>query len=621
MSNLKSSGRIEGLDGLRALAVLGVLAFHLWPLALPGGFLGVDVFFVISGFLITTLLLREKDSKGKIRLSAFWIRRARRLLPALVLVVLASIAVATLVNSDLLVNIKRQTLGALTFSTNWVEIAAGSDYFAGSDHSLFVTFWSLAVEEQFYLLWPPLLIALLFLTSGRKRLAILALLAAAGSAFLMARLLDPVNSTRVYYGTDTHAFGLMIGVALAFCGGGRFFSTKGWQLVKGPAAVAAVAGIIFLFVVLDSTNNYTYRGGILLASILTAVAVAALPGEATFFTRICCIRPLAWIGERSYGLYLWHWPVMIILGATSFYAWMQSYIGFWIFIPVVAVTLLLTEASYRWLEMPVRERGFKATWHAVVERFSHPRSWINRPGVVALGAAAIVVVSTIGIFTAPDKSREQLAVEEGQRAMEQADAEAEAQRQANPFVRTVEAANHPNVKNGSAGDQSSLGTSMVALGDSVMSAAAPAMYRRFPGIYINARPSMQWHDAPTMLQEVIDKGNLRQIVVLNYGTNAGFKEPDSEAALRQILDQLGPQRKVVLVNTVGISYWIEDSNKTLNSISADYPNTVVADWWSVIKQHPELLHRDKTHPSEDGIVVYADTVAKALEKLGADNQK
>src|SRR3982750_2075763 len=133
MSTVKTSGRIEGLDGLRALAVLGVLAFHLWPLSLPGGFLGVDVFFVISGFLITTLLLREKDSKGQIKLAAFWIRRARRLLPALLLVELSSIAVATLVDSDLLVNIKRQTLGALTFSTNWVEIMAGSDYFAGSD--------------------------------------------------------------------------------------------------------------------------------------------------------------------------------------------------------------------------------------------------------------------------------------------------------------------------------------------------------------------------------------------------------------------------------------------------------------------------------------------------------
>ena len=183
---VSGGGRIEGLDGLRAFAVLFVLVFHLWPTTLPGGFLGVDVFFVISGYLITTLLLREKKKTGRITLSAFWIRRARRLLPALVLVVVSAVAAAWLVNEDLLVNIRRQVFGALTFSTNWVEIIAGTDYFADSARALFVTFWSLAVEEQFYLFWPILLLGLIKLTTSRGLRFTIALIAAAASVALMA---------------------------------------------------------------------------------------------------------------------------------------------------------------------------------------------------------------------------------------------------------------------------------------------------------------------------------------------------------------------------------------------------------------------------------------------------
>src|SRR5690606_23039035 len=208
--------RIEGLDGLRALAVAAVLIFHLRPETLPGGFLGVDVFFVVSGFLITTLLLRELAT-GRVDLARFWLRRARRLLPAVAAVVLVCVPAAWLVSSDLLVGIGRQVGGALTFTTNWLEIGAGTSYFDTTAPQVFAHFWSLAVEEQFYLLWPLLLVALVAATATARTRARIALAAAVVSAAAMAVLHTPgEDATRVYYGTDTHAFSLLVGVALAF---------------------------------------------------------------------------------------------------------------------------------------------------------------------------------------------------------------------------------------------------------------------------------------------------------------------------------------------------------------------------------------------------------------------
>ncbi|MEO7449103.1 MAG: acyltransferase, partial [Humibacillus sp.] len=229
---------MQGLDGLRALAILSVLVYHLDAAWLPGGFLGVDVFFVVSGFLITTLLVREHHRTGRVSLSSFWLRRARRLLPALAVCVLTSVLIARVVNTDLLVQVGRQMLGALTFSTNWIEITAGSSYFDQTAPQLFMNFWSLAVEEQFYLVWPLVTIGLLTLAPRLRVGAAVAL--GGGSALLMAALYVPdADATRVYYGTDTHLVGLMAGAALAFAWATprlvRFVTPSSWGRWGGAA--------------------------------------------------------------------------------------------------------------------------------------------------------------------------------------------------------------------------------------------------------------------------------------------------------------------------------------------------------------------------------------------------
>jgi peptidoglycan/LPS O-acetylase OafA/YrhL len=270
--------RIRGLDGLRALAVAAVVGYHLEPARLPGGFVGVDMFFVVSGFLITTLLLREIGSTSWIDLPRFWTRRARRLLPALLLVLLVSVPVARLVEPDLTVGIGRQVLGALTFSTNWLEISAGSDYFDETAPELLRPLWSLAIEEQFYVVWPLLVVLLLVaVRSGwwRTRIVVAGAVVSAGAMALLYPAGD--DPTRVYYGTDTHAFGLLLGAAVTL----RW--VRAGPLLRGVRAhllpLLAFAGLGALWLGLRSESALTYPGGLLAASLLTLVLVLACDAE------------------------------------------------------------------------------------------------------------------------------------------------------------------------------------------------------------------------------------------------------------------------------------------------------------------------------------------------------
>jgi peptidoglycan/LPS O-acetylase OafA/YrhL/lysophospholipase L1-like esterase len=602
------AGHIEGLDGLRAFAVLAVIAFHLWPNRVPGGFLGVDVFFVISGFLITTLLLREGDRTGRVDMIGFWRRRARRLVPALVVVVVASVVAAWMVSRDLLVDIDRQTIGALTFSSNWLEIGAGSDYFDDTAPTLFVTFWSLAVEEQFYLFWPVALIGILALARTAVSRVRVVLGLGVLSAVLMAVWFVPgSNPTRVYYGTDTHLFGLMLGaaVALAFAGGVGVLAQRRWLRLRRWVGFAALGGLIVMVLMVDSASAFTYRGGIVLAALLTAVVVASLPGPPSALTTLTCSRPLAWVGERSYGIYLWHWPVILIVTALLPPVAPGSDPTLATVLLSLGVTFTLAAASYQWIEMPIRRDGFGAAW-AVIR--GQRIAWASLGGIVLLAGLAIT--------TAPDKSQAQLAVERGERAMAAqspagaADAPSDAPTPEGAEADAAPAPAWPAEYSVPPGDL------IVGFGDSVLSGAAPAVYERFPGVFLDAEPIRQWRDAPAVVRQALDAGAVRPAVVLAFGTNAGLESEESQQALRAVLDALGPSRRVVLVNTVGVSDWVPSSNATLAAISAEHPNTIVADWHSVVAADPGLLHSDRTHPDMDGIKVYADLIAQSLQQLG-----
>jgi peptidoglycan/LPS O-acetylase OafA/YrhL len=598
--------RLPGLDGLRAIAVTAVVVFHLDPRWLPGGFLGVDVFFVVSGFLITTLLVREHAATGTIDLGAFWTRRARRLLPALAVAVPFAVVLARLTEGDLLVGIGRQVVGAATFTSNWLEIAAGSDYFAAGTPVLLANLWSLAVEEQFYLLWPLAVLVLLRVVRRPRGRAVVALAVAMTSTVLMAALLDPEYPTRVYYGTDTHVMGLMIGAALAFAwtGPGRagtrsFLWYRHRRTVLGGSA--AVLGL--LLVTVDEASPITFRGGILLASLATAGLLLALvdrPGRARTLLELPAVR---WVGARSYGIYVWHWPVVLVVGQDmpvqpggTTYVLTRAW--------CLLVTLVLADLSYRFVETPVRRLGFSGAGAEVALRLRGLGAARARLAWAVAGALSVSLVAVL--LTAPDRS----STEELLRANEAELAATAGSRPvaAEPTPATDEESGDP-VAPSDADWSMPRGREIDAFGDSMLVGAVHAMDYYFPGVRMDARSNRRWSDAPALVRARGD--SLRRAVVLSFGTNAGT----DTTAVEKVLDLVGPERMVVVLTVHGPFARTESDNAALHRLLDGRDNVVLADWDAALAGTSGMLQSDGVHPSLRGAHLYSSTVRSALAEL------
>jgi peptidoglycan/LPS O-acetylase OafA/YrhL len=393
---------LPALNGLRAIAVLGVVAYHLQFGWASGGYLGVDLFFVLSGFLITSLILEEWVRTPALNLAAFWGRRAKRLLPALFLVV-AALGIYLVVNARLgppgangLVDLSRlrgDAISTLLYVGNWHAIYAQQSYFAQfSTPSPLQHTWSLAIEEQFYLVWPPVLLLLFRLArrSWRQVGLAVAVVGALASAALMALLFHPgTDPTRVYYGTDTRLFDLMAGAAIAFMVAARPQpgpAARRALHVLGPAAAAVLA----VFWVVGGTTgglpkNWMFDGGFLLCAVLAGIVVAdARLLDQGWFARALSSNPLHFIGTISYGIYLWHWPIIVYL--TEQQTGLSS--G-----PLnalrVAVTLAAATASYYLVERPIRRATFKGS----------TRFWLAP--LAGVTTAVILLVCTIPAVADP----------------------------------------------------------------------------------------------------------------------------------------------------------------------------------------------------------------------------
>jgi len=638
--------RYAGLDGLRAVAVLLVVLYHLFPAwFLHSGFVGVDVFFVISGFLITSLLLRERAATGRIALRAFWTRRARRLLPALALVVTVSATLAWVIGGDVLVGLGRQVLGAATFSYNWTSIGAGASYFGSAEPELLRNLWSLAVEEQFYVLW-PLLLPVLLLVRRRWLRAIVALALAAASA-LWGFAVAGEALTRAYYGTDTHAFGLLIGVALAFALGGERRRATRWARFGMP--VAGAAALVALVAVASVPGGAGLYPAIpLAASVLTAVVIATATAPGAMLGRALDVAPLRWIGERSYGIYLWHWPLVVLLTLAATGSFVDTAIPVTAGAAAGVLTLALSALSYRMLEQPVRRLGFAGAGRALVARLrSTP---MRRFGAIASLTAGLLVVggTTAAVAAAPAVSSSEAVVEAGRQALTAAsvapapppgegatgttpppDAGATEASGAGVTgtpgpegVGGADAAGTDGLSVPDAGGRprppapaSVDGSRVTAVGDSVMLASAAGLLARLPGVQIDAEVSRSMWAGDTIVQQLATQGALRDYVVVGLGTNG----PVDGQALQQIYDAIGRDRTLVLVNASAPRDWIPGVNSDLAAFAASHPGVVVADWAQAIAPHPDMLAGDRIHPGPQGGGVYADTVAAAID--GVANQR
>ena len=603
-------GYIAGLDGLRALAVAAVMLYHVAPGVFPGGFLGVDIFFVISGFLITALLLREFRANRRLDLPRFWLRRARRLLPAFVVLILVVVPLAWLIETDLLVGIRRQVLGALTFSTNWLEIAHGSSYFDQTAPLLFKNFWSLAIEEQFYLFWPlALLLILAFLPRWDRRIIVSGALALI-SIVLMAVLYRPDAATRVYYGTDTHLFGLAIGITLAFLWSdprAHVLGARGWERTRSWAGITALAALIAEILFLSDTNAFAYRGGMAIASLLTAIIIAAMIAPASRLARIADSAPLRWIGTRSYGLYLWHWPILVL--ATAAVPVAVGGLGFWVrAVIAIALTGLFTELSYRYIETPIRRDGFRATYHRIATALRPATAY---PPKVAAGVALIALAATAGaLAVAPQQTKAAAAIAAAEAELAQNKAEGFELAKISEWADAPAWTTLPEDFNASA----PAAEEITAIGDSMVTASKTGLESALPRINFAAQSSQKWSDAPAMIQAAKDDGTLRRAVLLHFGTNAGVQDASE---LYTAINMLGAERMIMIANLYSPSTFVDDSNGLIAKVANEYPNVVLMDWHALAAAQPELLQVDQTHTSIEGANAYGNLVAQTFADFAA----
>ncbi|WP_405717921.1 acetyltransferase [Streptomyces sp. NBC_01537] len=571
--------RARGLDGLRALAVACVVVYHVHASWLPGGFLGVDLFFVISGYLITSLLAADHWRSGRIRLGAFWKRRALRLLPLLWLVLAVTACAATLTGGEAHRGLRGAVAAALTYRSNWWQLSQHDMYFTQFDGlalPVLQHLWSLSVEEQFYLGWPLLLWVLMSVLRRQRRQTACALALAAASFVAMAVLYEPGSDpSRVYYGTDTHGGGLLLGAAVALTLPlSRAGTLRRARYVRAIDALGAagLAGLALGAVLVSGTGAFLYRGG--LAGVCLAAAALTLaacsPGR---MGRALGWAPLVWLGRRSYGIYLWHWPVHACLAAGSATGRIVELV-----LPVG-----LAAASYRLVEEPLLRLGWRG-WAEAVS--AHARSLAVRQPRVALGialaCAAVLGTAYVGVSRAPSGGGGLTAqIAAGQRAV---------------------AVRHDAVRRVAGGSE------ITAVGDSVMLASAGELERRFPGIDVDAVVGRQMSSAPEVLAALEASGQLRRAVVVGLGTNGDF----GDAAIERILRIAGPGRTVIFVNVHVRRSWASHVNATLTAGVRRHRGVALADWDAAISRFPDRLWGDGTHPRPSGARLYAEVIARAL---------
>src|SRR5215469_4742529 len=615
----KIKQRAPGLDGVRALAVLVVMAFHEGIRGMPGGFLGVDVFFVLSGYLITDLLVAQRARRrGRLDLRGFWARRARRLLPALAVVLVTVTAAVAVAEPGQLDALRPALAAAVTYSSNWYEAYHHVSYFAsfGPPPPL-QHLWSLAIEEQFYLAWPLILGLVLLLLETRRARASVAWAGAAASALLMAVLYTPgADPSRVYYGTDTHATALLVGSAIALTWPLAKMTAASGELTRrldfvGMAGLAVLAWAVGHF---SGADAAVYPAGLVIAALAAGgfILAAATPGT---ISALLSLPPLRWLGVRSYGIYLWHWPVIAIavaiLGRQPGNAWL------WIIEAAVAIGL--AAASWKWIETPIMRDGFRATFRTCQRVLAESVTAARRSPMRALTVLATVAAATVactagyGVLRPPrsDLSGLLQQVAQGERisaatrsgqALWRTSGHAQQTPGQEPTPAAAPSPSDP-------GPPKIHGRQVTAIGDSVMLAAAQQLHSALPGIYIDAQVSRQMASGLAEVSSLATEGLLRHVVIVGLGTNGAV----TGGQIRDLLAEIGPSRKLVLVDTYEARPWEHTDNSVIGAAARRYPNVVLANWHATIAHRTNLLWGDGVHPRPPGARLYAKVVAAAVQ--------
>ena len=618
-------GYMPALDGLRAVAVALVIAYHLGYSGAAGGYIGVEVFFVLSGWLVCALLINEHQRTGIIGVTSFWLRRARRLLPALVTVIVGTLAVATVMEPGQLAALRSHGFAALAYHLNWRLIVDDQSYFqAAEGPSAFEHLWSLSIEEQFYLVFPVL--CAFVLARWSRKVAVAAVVAAAVAATVLrfALYTPGVDPSRIYFGTDTRAAGLLMGVAL-----GLFWTPNRLRPHDSPRFTAALdvmalvgAGLLAWYAfVLDAAQPVAFLGGFTAVQMgtLLLIAVAVYPAP-TRTARLLSLYPVRWVGQRSYGIYLLHWPVIVFFSsAPGEQPESPASVA-----AQVALVIGLATLMNRLIEHPVRARGLGDAWRDAW-------SWVagrvrGRP--LAAGVAIFAAVVTLGasasvtrdVVTAspPDTAQPESVVitaatpapattvpattipattVPGSAVPDPATPGAEAPAPAAP-VAAAPAAFVPTT----------------AIGDSVLVGAAPALSARMgPSLAVDAVIGRQMEDAGALIAGMAADGRLGQVVLLHLGNNGPF----TAEQIDEVFATIGADRTVLLVNVLVPRRWEGEVNDQLAAAAARHPNAQLIDWRSLVTSEPGLTRDDGFHLTPNGAERYADLVVGQVPREAA----
>ncbi len=584
----KGDVRLAGLDGLRAIAVIAVMLFHADLNWARGGYLGVDLFFVISGFLITGLLVAESEATGRLNLGQFYWRRAKRLLPASWLMTIAATVAAALLAPDALPRLRGDALASFFYMTNWEMLWVNTSYFEAMGRpAMLQHLWSLAIEEQFYIFWAPVILFGLP-RLGRRGLALLAALLAASSVVWMAVLAAKIgwpeqgNGTRLYFGTDTHGFPLLIGAVL-----GLVWRPNGKPRPANPAegegvflaGLGALAAMAVLMGFLGEETLWLYPWGFLLSAAASCVLIACATSHSAAFGRWLDWAPMRWIGERSYGIYLWHWPIFVLtrpdldlrLDATE------------ILVLRFALTIGISALSYRFVEQPIRHGALDRIWQSLKRQEERTHA-MRRAAVLGLSAgAALVAVAAILIFApASPPVGNSLGLEAAASVPHVA---------LKPVIVpvVVPKPDEPAV-------ETFTGKDLTAVGDSVLLGSSALLKATLTGTQVYATMGWQTSDVLNQIKALIKAGTLTPVVLVHLGTNGYIYE----SQLRAILSLLADRKRVILINTHVPRRWMESNNALIDRLVPDYPNVVLVNWRDVSDGQPDYFIADGVHLTDLG---------------------
>ena len=630
---------ITGFDGIRTLAVLGVIIYHLMPASLQGGYLGVPIFFVVSGYLITDILLQDILSRGHVRIWRFLGHRMRRLYPAFVTMLLGTTAYITLFQRSLLTNIRATVLTNLVYVYNWFEINHGQSYFDRfNGESPFTHLWSLSIEGQYYLFWPLVIGILMVIFKKRSRVFWFMMIAAGISAITMAMLYDPANTNRVYYGTDTRMFAILLGSGLAFIWPSRELSADIANVNRVTLDIlggASLIAIIWMFFQMSGQSDFTYRGGMLLFTVLSTVLVATVAHPASHLNRVLTNPLFKYVGQRSYGIYLYQFPVMI------FYETKVKNIGGHLLLNSlieVALILIVTELSYRFIENPMRHYDYSRLLVDFKDFLRKPKFNRVTTAIVAL-TTVLFVITAVGFVQQPSKAEAnkktelQKTIAANSKAADKKNAAAlkrqkaaqaaaaSSKKVATEKMQTKQAEAKLNSKQKQVEKEYDLkpqvvlamaNTDLTAIGDSVLLDVSSDLQDVIPGTVVQGRVGRQVTEVPGIINSLKSQGQLAHNVLLNIGTNGTITDDQAE----QVVKLIGKDRQIFWVTAhVPTQSWQNQVNAQIAKTAKKHANVHVIDWHGRAQNQSGWFADDNVHPNTTGNRQLTNLIANRIAEV------